>query len=163
MTLYQPLEWSPRSVLNNWDHIPPQKNNQQTSVSLEKSLEANQPAKNIKKTVNKNIRKKSNNSNGKHPPFESIYISFKKNMVGFPAIAMLARKSSPSARAFGSCKTMPQRRPKNIRCRCDLWWWQNTQWIYSSPQKKGSKGWKEEVTFQWETWHNYEMVFVYYL
>ena len=108
--------------------FPPQKNNQQTSVSLEKSLEANQPAKNNKKQVNKNIRKNLTIAMEKKSTiWVDIYL-VKKKHGGFSAIAMLARKSSPSARAFGSCKTMPPRRPKNIWCRCGLWWWQNAQW-----------------------------------
>lgn len=122
----------------------------------------------------KHPNKKLNIAMGKIHPFSIDVSPLKKTHGdGFPAIAMLVfserrfffslrinrRKSSPSARAFGSCKTMPPRRPFPAKM---AWCWQNEQWIYSSPPKKGSKGWKEEVTFQWETWHNYEIVYYIY-
>lgn len=90
----------------------------------------------------------------------SIDVSpLKKTWWLFPAITMLVfsersffffslrknrRKSSPSARAFGSCKTMPPRRPFPTKM---AWWWQNAQWIYSSLPKKVPRAEKRSWLF----------------
>lgn len=116
----------------------------------------------------KHPNKKLNIAMGKIHP----YLLKKKHGGCFPAIAMLVfsersfffslrknrRKSSPSARAFGSCKTMPPRRPFPTKM---AWWWQNAQWIYSSPPKKVPRGEKRRWLFSgnmtqlWDSICNY--------